>query len=184
MVGWWVREVTECLYVCDVRVVLWSVRVQGVVRLPESMTYSPSPLIHSIPLKMELTPENARLMAENRLKAKHRIQQQSRLAIQQQHQGTSNPSASSTLLNSNNKRPLQVISHESTSPTNPNKRTISNNVRAVPGDASRALQAAIAQGSGIASGSGPVQGQGRGEKHFQGPDTNAPLKNMVGNYVE
>ncbi|KAK4049427.1 DNA repair protein rad14 [Microbotryomycetes sp. JL201] len=113
-----------------------------------------------------LSPEKARLMAEARMKAKAAIQERDRQARQAQQQ----------LFNSNGKRPLQAIPADSTSPTNPNKRTVSSSSRAQPpGPATKALQDVLRGNSGA---------QSKDQQHFQGPDKNAPLKNMIGTYVE
>ena len=60
----------------------------------------------------------------------------------------------------------------STSPTAPSTRTIPS--RVVPGTSS-ALQNAVASGSGEG---------GSGTGHFKRDDKSAPLKNMIGQYVE
>ncbi|KAM0792839.1 hypothetical protein ACM66B_002605 [Microbotryomycetes sp. NB124-2] len=113
-----------------------------------------------------LSPEKARLMAEARLKAKEAIQARDRQARQQQQQQQHQ-------LNNNGKRPLQTIPADSTSPTNPNKRTVSSS--SSTGPATRALHDVLRGNLGV---------QSKDQQHFQGPDKNAPLKNMIGTYVE
>jgi DNA-repair protein complementing XP-A cells len=157
---------------------------------------------------MELTAENARIMAENRQKGEHNdlvvgtskhnteyafythivaklaIQERERVARarqqQQMRERQQSAGGDSSMMNINGKRPLTAIPADSTSPTAPHKRTHPSTMAAtaaaarIPPGSSRALQDALASGSGDA----------RGVKHFQGPDDNAPLKNMIGTYVE
>ena len=109
--------------------------------------------------------------------AKAAIQERERLARarQQQQAREAAHAASSSSTNSNGKRPLTAIPADSTSPTAPNKRTHpSARPPIIPPGSSKALQDALASGSG----------DSHGVKHFQGPDDNAPLKNMIGTYVE
>ncbi|SCZ91929.1 BZ3500_MvSof-1268-A1-R1_Chr5-3g08226 [Microbotryum saponariae] len=114
---------------------------------------------------MELSAQDARTIAENRLKAKARVQERERHLV----------AASSSILNANAKRPLQVVPASSTSPTAPNtRRTHATNPTWGTTTSSNALQQALASGSG----------QQVGVTHFQGADKNAPLKNMIGNYIE
>ncbi|KAK4056295.1 DNA repair protein rad14 [Microbotryomycetes sp. JL221] len=110
-----------------------------------------------------LTTEKARLMAESRMKAKAAIQQRDRQQRLEQQQQSNDR---------NNKRPLSAISADSTSPTNPNKRTMSSS-STPPGPATLALNNVLRGNS-----------SGQQQQHFQGPDKNAPLKNMIGTYVE
>ncbi|KAK4703417.1 hypothetical protein P7C70_g2796, partial [Phenoliferia sp. Uapishka_3] len=116
------------------------------------------------------TPEQLRRIQENRLKAKAKVQERDRQAREATF-------SSSNATNANAKRPLQVVPADSTSPTAPSTRT--NPSRAAPPrtgavNASSALQNAVASGSG----------SGTGSNHFKRDDSNAPLKNMIGQYVE
>lgn len=107
----------------------------------------------------------ARRARADPLTAKAKLQERERL-IRAHAQSTATT-------NAHGKRPLQAIPADSTSPTAPNSRTTSSRLGATPGS-SKALQDALASGSGAQA----------GVKHFQGPDLNAPLKNMIGDYVE
>lgn len=93
--------------------------------------------------------------------AKAKLQERERLNRLQQ--STAPP-------NSNNKRPLSLIPAQSTSPTNPNSRSLPSNHRTTTTTASSSLQNAVASGSG--------------SHHFKRDDPSVPLRNMIGNYVE
>ncbi|GAA5891886.1 hypothetical protein JCM5296_003261 [Sporobolomyces johnsonii] len=127
------------------------------------------------PTDLSLTPEQVRILQENRLKAKAKLQERERQIRQHAAQSAQQP-------NSHNKRPLQVIPADSTSPTAPTTRHVPSRTLGTV-SASNALQNAIAGGGPSTnphSAKSPV-------KHFAGPqpdDANAPLKNMVGQYVE
>ncbi|GAA5992806.1 hypothetical protein JCM11641_001046 [Rhodosporidiobolus odoratus] len=119
---------------------------------------------------VSLTPEQVKRLQENRLKAKAKLQERER----QQKQ-------SSEQANQYNKRPLSVIPADSTTPTAPNTRHASLRATSSTLSASSALQNATAGPSGS-------NGRAISVKHFGAADghggTEAPLKNMIGNYVE
>ncbi|GAA5936838.1 DNA repair protein RAD14 [Sporobolomyces koalae] len=106
-----------------------------------------------------LTPTQLQQLQENRLKAKAAFQARERSQQAQSRQYT----------NEHNKRPLQVLPASNTSPTAPTTRHVPR--LATPStSSSRALQEAIAT-----------------SEHFQGKQKDAPaapLKNMIGSYVE
>ncbi|KAL8284177.1 hypothetical protein RQP46_004926 [Phenoliferia psychrophenolica] len=117
-----------------------------------------------------LSPEQIRRVVEdNRIRAKAKVQERDR-------QARENALRPSHATNANAKRPLQVVPADSTSPTAPASRT--NSSRVAPGragvESSGALQNAVASGSGGGTGTG----------HFKRDDGTAPLKNMIGQYVE
>lgn len=99
-------------------------------------------------------------------------------ARQQERDKAARLAQSSDARNSNAKRPLVVASADSTSPTAPNTRTNPSRP-ALRGamQASSALQNAVASGSGSNS---------AGTDHFKrgAGATPAPLRNMIGTYVE
>ncbi|KWU45715.1 DNA repair protein [Rhodotorula sp. JG-1b] len=126
--------------------------------------------------QLQLTPEQVRRFEENRLRAKAKLQERERL--QRQHAATS----SAQHANANGKRPLTVVPADSTSPTAPGRRHEPSLARtAAVSNASNALQGAL--------GAGPSNNQSN-HKHFAGADgkgggpDNAPLKSMIGQYVE
>ncbi|GAA5921593.1 hypothetical protein JCM1841_000144 [Sporobolomyces salmonicolor] len=125
------------------------------------------------PADLSLTPEQVRILQENRLKAKAKLQERERQVRQHAAQSAQQP-------NTHNKRPLQVIPADSTSPTAPTTRHVPSRTLGTV-SASNALQDAIGGGpSNPHSAQSPV-------KHFAGPppdDAHAPLKNMIGQYVE
>lgn len=108
--------------------------------------------------------------------AKAKLQERERL--QRQH-----AVSASSVQNPLGKRPLSVVPADSTSPTAPGRRHEPSLARtAAVSNASTALQGALAPGSGATAAAA--------QKHFAGadgkgggPDT-APLKSMIGQYVE
>ncbi|GAA6000559.1 hypothetical protein JCM10207_004550 [Rhodosporidiobolus poonsookiae] len=121
---------------------------------------------------LSLTPEQVRKLQENRLKAKAKLQERERLVRQHAAQ------VAADRPNAFNKRPLQVLPADSTSPTAPNSRHAPLRPSASTSAASAALQGAVAGPSSASSST----------KHFAGADgkggTEAPLKSMIGQYVE
>lgn len=107
--------------------------------------------------------------------AKARLQERERL--QRQH-------VAQHATNAQGKRPLQVVPADSTSPTAPGRRHEPSLSRtASVANASNALQGATGSSSGGGGGGNGAQ------KHFGGADgkggaDNAPLKSMIGQYVE
>ena len=83
-------------------------------------------------------------------------------------------------MNSSRKRPLEVLPASNTSPTNPNKRYQPRQSSSIPSNSSsKALQSALSHA--------------QDQQHFKGKEgggssssssTPAPLKNMIGSYVE
>ena len=117
-----------------------------------------------------------RLLTLVLLAAKAKLQERERL--QRQHAATS----SAQHANANGKRPLTVVPADSTSPTAPGRRHEPSLARtAAVSNASNALQGAL--------GAGPSNNQPN-QRHFGGADgkgggpDNAPLKSMIGQYVE
>ncbi|GAA6061426.1 hypothetical protein JCM10212_002007 [Sporobolomyces blumeae] len=124
-----------------------------------------------------LTAEQERTLQENRLRAKAKFQERERA----QHEA-------SRRVNEHNKRPLQVIPADSTSPTNPNRRHVASSSRTGMGGS--APSSSIAMQNALST-SNQGGGGGGGGGHFQGKSasattdsTAAPLKNMIGSYVE
>ncbi|GAA5970881.1 hypothetical protein JCM8115_007029 [Rhodotorula mucilaginosa] len=137
---------------------------------------TPPPPAGGLGQQLQLTPEQVRRFEENRLRAKAKLQERERL--QRQHAATS----SAQHANANRKRPLTVVPADSTSPTAPGRRHEPSLARtAAVSNASNALQGAV--------GAGPSNNQSN-QKHFAGADgkgggpDNAPLKSMIGQYVE
>ncbi|KAI5479010.1 DNA repair protein rad14 [Pseudohyphozyma bogoriensis] len=127
---------------------------------------------------LPLTPEQVKLIAANRLKAKAKIQERDRLAREAAQRQPS------SVLNANHKRPLQTIPFDSTSPTAPNTRTVPTRPSSSTRSASSALQSAVASGSGPSGASTSTATQAKSAAHFKRDDPNVPLKNMIGTYVE
>ncbi|GAA5932852.1 hypothetical protein JCM10213_009226 [Rhodosporidiobolus nylandii] len=125
---------------------------------------------------LNLTPEQVRKLQENRLKAKAKLQERERQA----RQGAQQPNAFG-------KRTLQVLPADSTSPTAPAGRHVPLGASSSALSAGAALQNAVAGPSGSRA-VGGVTGRAPPVKHFGGADgqggTEAPLKNMIGDYVE
>ncbi|GAA5865872.1 hypothetical protein JCM3774_003123 [Rhodotorula dairenensis] len=132
---------------------------------------TPPPAAGGVGQQLQLTPEQVRRFEENRLRAKAKLQERERL--QRQHAAT----ASSTQ-NALGKRPLSVVPADSTSPTAPGRRHEPSLARtAAVSSASNALQGALAAGLTPQKHFAGADGKGGG------PDT-APLKSMIGQYVE
>ncbi|GAA6009934.1 hypothetical protein JCM11491_000872 [Sporobolomyces phaffii] len=112
-----------------------------------------------------LTPDQLQTLQENRLKAK--------AAFQARERAEQARSSSRDHTNAHNKRPLERIPASNTSPTHPHQRHVPRPAAApISNAASAALQSALAD---------PPSGGG----HFKGKDQPpAPLKSMIGNYVE
>ncbi|GAA6043065.1 hypothetical protein JCM8097_005146 [Rhodosporidiobolus ruineniae] len=129
------------------------------------------------PQDLSLTPEQVRKLAENRLKAKAKLQDRERQIRQHAQQ------QSSAFLNPNGKRPLAVVPADSTSPTAPNSRHVPSRPSASVLGAGNALQSAL-------SGPGPSSSLSAKSptKHFGGADghggTEAPLPSRITPYVE
>lgn len=122
---------------------------------------TPPPPAAALPgAALPLTPEAKRQIEENRLRAKARIQG---LQQHQQQQGGAS--------NAYNKRPLEVVPADSTSPTAPNVRTFSHIGGPAPSPAGAALQNAVA---------GPSRAKGT----YGADDPNKPLPNMIGKFVD
>ncbi|GAA5982667.1 hypothetical protein JCM5350_002141 [Sporobolomyces pararoseus] len=127
-----------------------------------------------MPPQPDLTPEQLQTLQENRLKAKAAFQAKERSQQQQQQQQQYES-------NSSRKRPLEVLPASNTSPTNPNKRYQPRQPSSIPSNSSsKALQSALSHD--------------QDQQHFKGKEvggsssssssTPAPLKNMIGSYVE